>query len=172
MFFVGELYREGAMPRAEFAAARDRWIAGEKARGTVRRYPWVDGYAIPARTDADALEAVQVLPGYALPDRLDLAPEWEGPIGRVLLRAGRLDEATAHLSRAAHSCAIFEAPFEQMAATLDLGAAYEAADNPSAACDAYRSVLGRWGRAPLSLTAGKARVRAAALGCAAPARAR
>ena len=122
---------------------------------------------MPATSEGDAREALDALPPFLpLPDPLNATPEWEGPIGRTYRLAGREHDALPFLSRAANACAQLAEPFEQTAASLDLGLALESVGSPAAACDAYRVVVRRWGRAPASLTAASARTHLKALRCA------
>ena len=165
IFFTGELYALGVMPREDFMSKRTQWLAHDKPRPW--HYPWVDAFAIPSRTDADARDALDALPGYLpLPDPMTALAEWEGAIGRTYHLAGRDGEALPFLLQASRSCSGLQSPFEQTWASFDLGATLEGVGQAAAACDAYRIVLRRWGRASTSRTAARARVRIKVLHCA------
>jgi serine/threonine-protein kinase len=80
--------------------------------------------------------------------------------------AGRTDEATQLLSRAAANCMVIDQPFETVRANLELGEVYEQAGDTASACARFEKVLERWGSAkPRSVTADEARAHAAKLGC-------
>ncbi len=167
MDFVATLYALGGLPRDEFVAKRTKWLADQRQLASSQFFPWVDAYAIPALSEADAREALDALPMFNLPDPLNGTPEWEWPIGRTYRLAGRDSEALPFLSHAVRACVLLENPFEQTLASFDLGAALEKVGQVAAACDAYRVVVQRWGRAPASVTAAKARERLTSLRCSA-----
>jgi serine/threonine-protein kinase len=98
--------------------------------------------------------------------------------GRVLMMAGKLDEALPVLKRAAARCSILPIdgggwswwrgyqPFAYVRSHLWLGHALEAKGDRAGACRAYGEVLHRWeGAKPRSITADEARERARVLGC-------
>jgi len=173
MFFVGELYRLGALSRGEFVERRARWIdakrAAQRARGavygTTLGFAWTEAYASTAVDASDAQEALRVLPDYLpLPDPLFRTPDFELPIGHAYRLAGRAREALPHLALASRSCMVLDSPIEVTMASFELGLADEELSDTSGACEAYRSVVRRWGRAR-SVTASRARERMRALRC-------
>jgi len=82
----------------------------------------------------------------------------------MFLLAGRPDDAAPFLRRAAQSCTAMFYPFQQTWAHLELGSALESSDK-QAACAAFKIVLDRWGTAPRSRSARRARERSRVLGC-------
>ena len=101
-------------------------------------------------------------------DALDFTPYLDEPVGRTALLAGEIDEAIAELTRVSGTCAVLETftPVFSTWAAFDLGQAFEARSNTTAACAAYGRVLDRWAAAkPSSRTAAKALARVQALGC-------
>jgi hypothetical protein len=70
------------------------------------------------------------------------------------------------LRRGTATCTRLAEPLTSTHGWLDLGTALERRGDRPAACDAYRVVLDRWGRAkPRSVTADRARQRSVALRC-------
>jgi tetratricopeptide (TPR) repeat protein len=166
-FMLGVLRREGKRSNEELSAAREAWIAAWRRQITPPfvRFLWLHAYAVPSETAAESAEAVAALTGFPAPPRF--APETlaDAHIGRVLLRAGKLDEALPHLRRGARACLAMLLPIEHTHARYTLGEALEKAGDAKGACDEYRAVLERWGRAPHSRTADAARARTRALAC-------
>jgi tetratricopeptide (TPR) repeat protein len=161
-------YLAGTMGAQEFRAKRDAWSAKGTAAGL--RGPsdatWVMGFAQAVKTAADADDALRAspVPG-ALPTVSPLAGSTtEGALGYVSLLAGKLDEAKAHLGRAAHAC-LAEDALAKTQAELHLGEALEKLGDTAGACASYRVVLSRWGREPRSVSAARARARANQLHC-------
>jgi serine/threonine-protein kinase len=159
----------GRIPDAEFHATQEAL-----AREAVDKLPpkfannlWFDLYAEPVSSPLDAREALDALARYSpLPPYEGFVPN-ERAMGRVLLLAGRVDEAIAHLRRAMSAC--FSPSWirsHQFGAEL-LGEALEAKGGDKAgACAAYAEVLAHWGNAkPRSLTAEQARAHMKSLGC-------
>src|SRR5205823_6022746 len=86
-------------------------------------------------------------------------------LGHALALAGR-EGGVAELETATRHCAALWEPFVHTRAHAWLGEALKAKGDRAGACAAYAVVLARWGSAkPPSVTAQKARSRAAALGC-------
>jgi tetratricopeptide (TPR) repeat protein len=126
---------------------------------------WFGAYAWPATTASEATVALEALSRFE-----PLRSIWEFPaeyaIGRVYLLAGRVDDAVAHLVRAANACDALENPFDHVRASLLLGQALEAKRDVAGACKAYQSVVSQWGNAkPRSVTGSAARARLGALRC-------
>jgi hypothetical protein len=166
-FMLAVLRRLGKRSAEELTAARDAWIAAWRRQVTPPfvRFIWLHAYAVPAETAAESAEALAALSAFPPPPTC--APETlvDAHIGRVLLRAGKLDEALPHLQRGAAACLAMLLPIEHTRARFTLGEALEKAGDTKGACDEYRAVLERWGRAPRSRTAEAARTHARALGC-------
>jgi tetratricopeptide (TPR) repeat protein len=164
MYFLGKLHALGGLPNAEFTARREEWLARISPRSPYRA--WMDAFAIPAASPADARIALDGSRSVA-PERgaLEARPEWEEALGRVDLMAGRPAEAVAHLARAANACTVLNEPFGQTRASLELGLAYEDLGRKEEACSAYQRVLQRWGGARGSVTARSARQRRRVLEC-------
>jgi serine/threonine-protein kinase len=158
----------GHVSDAEFRATQNA-LATE----TWPKYPpkfangvWFEVYATPAFSAADAREALDALPRYTP------LPPYEGNVvneclmGRVLLLAGRVDEALAHLRRAMSACFSPDSTRSHQYAAELLGEALEAKGDKDGACAAYGEVLLHWGNAkPRSVTADKARAHMKTLGC-------
>jgi serine/threonine-protein kinase len=158
--------RGGVLSRAQVASRREAWLRGWSARATkvAQSYLWLHGWAGTVESPEDARAALGALPSYgSLPPyrpntMIDVA------VGATFLLGDRVDEALGYLDHAARRCTALSFPVEHTRAQLWLGRAREAHGDRSAACAAYRVVLGRWGHAH-SVTADEARERSARLGC-------
>ncbi len=157
----------GLRTEAQRHELRAQWLRQWDAMDMLHSQSWVLGYATPASTRDEALEALA-----AAPQPLPRVPtnqfhrEGFGDPGKVLLLAGRSAEALPLLRVAASSCSALAAPLDHTWANLNLGLALEAVGDASGACVAYQVVLDRWGSAkPRSVSAGRARARSGALGC-------
>jgi serine/threonine-protein kinase len=166
MYFVGQLYVLGGLPRDELLAKRATWLVGASG-DAASPDAWLNAYAIPLATAEDGRDAVAALEsrGVTFAPTI-LWPDVEGPVGRAYRLAARSREALPHLQRAARACSLLSSPFEQTGATYELGLALEDVHRPDEACAAYRVVAARWRRAATSVTARRARERMGALGCA------
>jgi hypothetical protein len=168
----------GGISRTQFAKLREEWLAREQKRvgrvGIVNAATegtrWVFGDALAVMTAENAAAALASLPdAHPLVEASLFSPDMGEPIGRAYLLAGRPEEATSALKRAAGSCAalIGFRPIFATWARFELGKALEARGDAAAACAEYRRVVDRWGAAkPPSRTAAKASARLAALRCA------
>ena len=157
----------GKITRARFGQLRDEWLARNQNAGRVNR--WLTAYAVPAETVDDAVAAVAVMPAVRpLVNVRRLSPTMAEPIGRILTLGGRLDEGIAYLTKASASCDLLDGihTIFSTRASFELGSALERRGDTAGACVAYRRVLTRWGRSPLSRTAAKSSARVRALGCA------
>ena len=165
------LYRGGAMSRDDFAIARAQWLSRERSRPLPARLGkspgrrWITAYAGAIVTREDALDAVAALPDYLpLPvERVRSASDDE-PIGAAFLAAGDAEAALPFIRRAALSCDAAYSPFQHTWANVELGAILESRD-VAGACAAYGVVIARWGNAPQSRSAARARDRWRQLGC-------
>jgi serine/threonine-protein kinase len=169
---LGVAYRAGALGRAAFVAERDAWLAREEARaaraGQLRRgLFWIVAFAAPAVTAEDARNALAMLPRFApLPSAIDVGLAGAAPIGETYRLSGRNADAAEWLVSAARSCVPIDYPLLWVQAKVSHGRLAEEQGDRESACTDYGRVLDLWGRAPRSVTAGVARARAAALGCA------
>ncbi|MGO9711583.1 MAG: protein kinase domain-containing protein [Polyangiaceae bacterium] len=162
--------RAGRITDAEFRDKRDAWI-----RDAMKRLPptraneeWFYFYAETAISPEDAREALEALTRYSPLPPYDGVVFDERVMGRVLLLAGRADEAIPHLERAAHACFDLDSMVSHQLSVELLGEALESKGDSQGACAAYAEVLAHWGHAkPRSVTADEARARATKLGCAA-----
>ena len=177
-------HEAGILKDAEFVASRERRFEGAfRQRGGMspnqqeRLKLLVD--AEYAETPAEAKAALptdaplSLQPGDLHDHALDF--------GRLLFLAGRVDEAVPILEKETHRCQTIPgaltldlthmtATLNHMHAQLLLGEALEARGDKGGACHAYGVVQSRWKEAkPRSVTLEKAKERAHALGCAAPA---
>jgi serine/threonine-protein kinase len=168
-FVLAIRHRAGDIVGREYDATRDAWL--EAAR---TNYPpksanlvWLDFYARPARTRAEAQEALAALPRFSPLPAYQGSIVHEEAIGRVYLLAGRFDEAIEHLRVGAKACSVLATPIPAVRAHAELGEALEAKGATEEACREYGAVLGRWGHThPRSATADRAKARFAALHCA------
>jgi serine/threonine protein kinase/tetratricopeptide (TPR) repeat protein len=162
------LRRAGLLAADDARRKRDEWLGTWQARfnGREASYLWIQGYALPAETRADADEALAHAPS-------DLGPVLTGDeleveaVGRVYVLAGRYEEATPLLDSASKQCRVRRFPLGIPRAGYYLGLAREGVGDKAGACEAYARVLGRWGKPGKvrSVTAGLAAQRSRALGC-------
>jgi serine/threonine protein kinase/tetratricopeptide (TPR) repeat protein len=166
------LAHTGGLHPPELRARRNDWLEAWKKRtsGVYLHHLWFYGYAAGTETAGDAAEALEALPAFLPLPVFTPQSATSAFLGKVYVRAGRLSEAEAPLRAATSSCTAFRFPVEQTRAFFDLGTALEAKE-PRAACDAYATVMTRWGAAkPKSVTAVQAKKRMDALHCAGSAR--
>ncbi|HEY8039255.1 MAG TPA: protein kinase [Polyangiaceae bacterium] len=164
---LGALAQVGALPATQLEERRADWLRTWRSKTSASYFGdlWVAGWAAPARTREQAEAALQALPGYG-PFPFTPTSSAQAQLGHTYLLAGRLDDALATLRRATAVCTLLVDPISQTRSWEDLGRVLEAKGDRDGACDAYRVVLDRWGRAkPRSLTADRARTRWGALGC-------
>jgi serine/threonine protein kinase len=160
--------RGGLRRPDEVSAARREWIAswGEFIEPLDRARIWLEGYAAPAATPAEAQEALASLPFYEPLPNLMLGG-WTAPLkAKIFALAGHPAEALPDLRAVTTSCRMLRDPGESVRAQLWLGEALEKTHDMEGACDAYRKVVDRWGGEKRSVTAAAARARINALGCA------
>jgi tetratricopeptide (TPR) repeat protein len=163
-------HRAGRLTDAEWAAAREAWVARWTAalhtQGAERMVK-IAAYVRAAETREAAQDAVDRLPGL-LPLTVEWAASGDFILGKAYFLAGRSDEALPYLERAAASCIGLESPVDTTRASLMLGHVLELKGDKARACAAYQAVLKRWGAAkPRSVSAEDARTAASRLGCAA-----
>jgi hypothetical protein len=157
----------GKAARADLDAGREAWVRTwrERLQPDSVGYLWIYGYAFPAKSAADAADALRVLPDFSPIPPFRPHVLGDAHIGHVYLLAGRTQEALPALRRGAANCRAFDDPFTWVRAALWLGEAEEAAGNKDAACTAYHRVLSHWGHLPQSVTAAEARKHVKGLGC-------
>jgi serine/threonine-protein kinase len=163
---LGFARRARLVSPAASSVARDAWLSRARAANPAAPELWYAAFAEPAETAHEAREALDALPAYAplaTPQELSTGRAAEG---RVLLLAGKIDDALSSLRRGAAACLAFDAPIEQTRAQWFLGSALERKGDVAGACAAYATVLARWGAAkPRSVSADAARARVRALAC-------
>ncbi len=157
------------LPKAEWEAARARWMADMKASGALGEEAiWMLGQALQAETPDEAAEAMKTMPASILgsktwttklPGLLTFAHA-----GRALLLAGRVDEALGLLRRATASCAALDEPMLHTHAHAWLADALAKKGDKAGACAALAVVTKRWNPVN-SRTARAAADEAKALGC-------
>jgi tetratricopeptide (TPR) repeat protein len=165
---LATLARGGAMRPADLEAKQREWVDlwRGKTSGVYVNYLWIYGYALPAESPKEAAGAIAALDAFLPLPPFASRPTAHGFIGKVYLRAGRPQEALPFLRTGAGSCGALSDPIGHTRSLLDLGLALEAEGDKDAACQAYRSVVARWGAAkPRSVTSDKARRRELALRC-------
>lgn len=168
MAFLEAKRRGGALDAAGFAAAREAWASGwvDGTGDTMQAAVWFIGYAAPARSEAEAREALAAQPPLQpAAFYTQMAPKVEMWLGGLHSMAGDPESALPHLQIAARSCTALDEPIQHTVATFRLGLVREQRNDKPGACAAYRTVLGRWGRARGSVTAQAAAARAKALKC-------
>ena len=165
---LGVLVRVGAITPAQRDERRASWLETWRAK-TSAAYQgdlWITAWAASASSRADGEAALAALPAFGgvAPFTPDVPAD--AFVGHAYLLAHRADEAVTRLQQGARACTLLADPFGTIRGFADLGAAQEARGAKPEACDAYRSVVDRWGHArPRSVTAERARDRMAALGC-------
>jgi serine/threonine-protein kinase len=162
------LLRDGRISRPDFEARLAAWARAweSKVHADFRGYIWLHGYAATVETPEDARAALAALPAYEPLPAYYPGTIVEAAAGLTFLLGGRVDEATALLSRPTKSCRALAFPLEHTRAHEWLGRALEAKGDKKGACSAYMVVLDRWGNAkPRSVTTEKAKIRADEIGC-------
>ncbi|WP_394834909.1 protein kinase [Pendulispora rubella] len=162
-------YMAGGLSRDDFEQGRRLWLTRVPPYMQFLRdkhFMWIISHALAVRTREDADDALRALPEY-----LPISPPFardaqvDQAIGRTYLISGDAEKAIPYLRRGAASCNLFEFPFENTWAHLQLGAALEQMGDLPGACAAYDVVLSRWGKEPRSVSARTARTRHVALRC-------
>ena len=165
---LGVLARVGGLTPSALEQRRADWLGAWRAKtgAAFQGDLWIAGWADPATTPQDARAALDELPTFGgvppfIPNRAAQAV-----VGRVDLLANRTDEAVDALRRGTATCTRLVDAVTNTRGWLDLGTALERRGDRAGACDAYRTVLDRWGHArPRSDSADRARQRVTALGC-------
>jgi serine/threonine-protein kinase len=157
-----------AAPASQLDSVRDAWLAlwQRGARPAYAPFLWPHAYAVTVESAPEAEVAVGEMAKFGpIPHYWPLT-FLGGDVGRTLYLAGRSDEALEWLKMSVHSALALEFPIEHTRASWWLGQALERQGDRAGACEAYTNVLHVWGEAkPTSVTAKRARGRAAALRC-------
>jgi eukaryotic-like serine/threonine-protein kinase len=161
------IFRYAYSPPNDTTSVQD-WVDTALRSGVAPGRAWTYGFAASARTRAQAVEALSVLPNYAPLTFFD--PPFNGVpdahVGHAYFLAGRFDEAAPLLERAVKNCRVVSWPYEHARAAWELGQLREQRGERAGACAAYATILKNWGNAkPRSVTGERARQRATALGC-------
>jgi serine/threonine-protein kinase len=169
-FMLGTRLHAKKLTDAEWRTRAAAWRNKTQSVGSrqARRISWARAFAAPAETPAQAAIALAE-PDAEFPPAPFQGHGWFGvdaEVGHAMLLAGRVDDARARFEIETKACFALNHPFTFVRAHLWLGQALEAKGDVSAACDAYRKVVARWGRAtPPSVTASQALARIKALKC-------
>jgi eukaryotic-like serine/threonine-protein kinase len=167
IFMLATERRAGLISRDEFDKQRGAWFSGcEVQPGQRRPALWNTGYAGPASAPVDAREAVLAMASFELTaesHRKERLADFL--MGKVYWLAGDMKAALPRLEDANRQCDALKRPILHLQNLYRLGAAREALGERQAACDAYQSVLDRWGGAKESVTAKQAARHAKGLGC-------
>jgi eukaryotic-like serine/threonine-protein kinase len=140
-------------------------MASVKQQGSLQRGIWRLSYAQGIEHQDEAVEALAARPDHDRATIFDGA--MDASLGRTLALAGREDEALSYLARAHGRCDRLGAIVSAMRSDLLYGDLLAKRGDRASACNAYRSILVRWGDArPRSVTADQARSKSGALGCA------
>jgi serine/threonine-protein kinase len=163
--------RAGLIGRDEADRLLSTWEAAWRARADDDAGPWVAwrrwvvvrGSGV--ETADEARGALALAPTGSPGPAFDMDPlTFARVYGRVLLRAGRADDAIPFLRRAAATCS-WSLP-QVLGARLDLADALAQRGDRAGACASYTVVLARWSDAkPRSVTAEAARAAAKKAGC-------
>ena len=169
VFLRAVALRAGKSSPAEFEASRAAWIGlQDQSTPADKFFVWRDAYAIPtfaAAPAAIAIEKEAELVPHSANGPSTLMPEFAALYGYVRSRGGRHAEALPLLERGALLCNGIDDVVFNHEVFAELGAAREAVGDQKGACEAYRRVLSRWGKAKESVTAKEVRKRMKALSC-------
>ena len=160
--------RLGRISGTELRTQREAWMKETQASLTSRsaNSAWFEFYA-SVRTAPEAREALDVLAEYTpLPAYTgDLGSE--ETMGRILLLAGKAEEAAPHLRSAFKACFHPSMLHQHVWAAEELGEVLAAEGDKDGACAAFGEAVARWGNAkPRSVTVDAARSQMRKLGCA------
>jgi len=165
---IGIMARTGALTPAQRDERRGAWLDAWRAKTApaYQGYLWIVGWAAFASTRDEANGALAALPSFGgLPHFSPNGPAM-ALVGHAYLLADRTDDAIAALREGNATCTLMHDPMGSTRGWLDLGTALEQKGDKAGACDAYRVVVTRWGKAkPRSVTADKAKARMGALAC-------
>ncbi len=161
------LLAAGDIDAKQLDERRGEWIARWGRRGTAHQGEiWLGAYGVPARTAAEAKQAIELRPPDFEPIQLFRIGNVATHFGQLYFLAGDLDQAHKYLLDGTSQCRLLYDPIPHLQAYELLGRVYEARKETEQACRSYATVLGRWGQAtPRSVTATRARKRFQALHC-------
>ncbi|AUX22570.1 uncharacterized protein SOCEGT47_030740 [Sorangium cellulosum] len=157
----------GLLTRAEFQRRRAEQLSPSRAPGAADLAPsaWMRAHARWIGDPEEAAEDAPALPLAALMSH-QVGHEVHADIGAVYHLAGMPHHAIYALRRAVTTCDGLGWPVRYVRSFWFLGQALEQTRDVPGACEAYASVIARWGSAaPRSVTAERARARMTALGC-------
>ncbi|MGO8995019.1 MAG: protein kinase domain-containing protein [Polyangiaceae bacterium] len=162
--------RGGLRTPQERDQARAEWrtIWDAKIQPYDRPRVWLEGYAAPAETREEAVEALAVLSDYEPMPPLVVTGSTVPAMAKVHALAGRSHEALPELVSVTWSCRALAEPIGVTRAQLQLGQVLEATGDVAGACAAYGAVIDRWGpakRTATSVTAAAALARVKLLAC-------
>lgn len=150
LWFLKRKVQAGFISPEAFAADRKAWVEAWEKRVALDMKPivWLAAYVLPVMTAEDAKEALSLAPQLkSLTYYIKQPTELHSALGRMYLLAGRYAEAITHSSQAASDCRILYRPLENTLDHYYLGQAREHSSDKQGACNAYRVVLERWGKA-------------------------
>ncbi|WP_437990416.1 protein kinase domain-containing protein [Sorangium sp. So ce145] len=157
----------GLIARAEFQEKVAELLSPSSVQGAAdpARSAVVQAYARWIEHPEEAAEAVPVLPMTALMSN-QVGQEVQADVGAVFYLAGMPLHAIPTLRKAVTTCDMLGWPVRYVRSFWFLGQALEQMGEISGACEAYASVIDRWGNAsPRSVTAEQARARMKAIAC-------
>jgi serine/threonine-protein kinase len=161
-------HRQHRLGDAEFRSTRDAWLAEDRKFALRDDWLWSAHYAVPARTEGEAKEALAALGESKTSRKPGLFLAEDAIYGRVHLLAGDPRAALPWLGSATTGCghtpehtldlgAAIKA-LVQVQSFLWLGLALEETGDKAGSCAAFQHVLDRWGNAkPRSTSAEEAR---------------
>lgn len=166
LYFTRLAARGGALSEADLGARREAWSrAWTPATALQKALRWQAAYAKGIERADEAAEALAARPADALWSSIS-ASTLDEDLGRALWLGGKRDEALPHLERAFTRCERLPRIMQATRADLFFGRALEERGDRGRACEVYKTILARWGKAkPRSITAADAKKRAQALGC-------
>ena len=156
LFFHAAQLSAGKLSEADYGSARETWLSAQpKTSKSDMLLSWRDAYALPTFAEGPASIAITTEPILApIPTsgaRYE-APSFAALRGYVRSAAGQFAEAVPYLEKTLSYCGTFSSAMVQTKQLAALGIAKEAIGDKQGACDAYRRVLARWGKAKDSLT--------------------
>jgi eukaryotic-like serine/threonine-protein kinase len=156
------------VPGDAFARERASWIQDHASvHGAYRYAVWVNAFAATVETPDAAKDAIALEREYEPRFAVWTVVSRMAPVGHARLLAGDVSGARTELEALARTCDVLNGPIERMHGLLWLADARAASGDHARACEAYRSVVARWGGpASTSVTAAAARKRMLLASCA------
>lgn len=169
MVLHSTLLQGGKISRKEYEKRRLDWLAKHSVTTSWGHIgQWFVTYAMPATSKDLAEEALAEFDRVPMPADLNqsaLHVLLSAFRGRLLVTAGKHQEAIAHLEKGVRMCTQTISTVMYIQSLAALGVAYETTGDSAAACRAYTNVLSRWGSSKDSRTAKDVAQRAKKLGC-------